>query len=219
MTLGKRVCYRTFAFIEPFSSNSLRVGPQMSNILLWVSPEEVPSPIADLLRENGFRLVWVRDGVATLRTLETQPVDGMVLFQPLSGLRGDEVCRVLWSRSDLVRLPVVWIAQETPAGPIPPEARLVRLPPSFSPQELLDALASVGLGGISAVAHELPPSSPGSPGAPTLPPDQVEEVVREVVERVVWEVVPTLAERLIREEIRRLLEEEHPSKSKKIAPP
>ncbi|MGD8609206.1 MAG: response regulator, partial [Myxococcales bacterium] len=41
-----------------------------------------------------------------------------------------------------------------------------------------------------------------------LTPDQVEGVLRlsaEVVERVVWEVVPTLAEAMIREELHRLV--------------
>jgi hypothetical protein len=43
-----------------------------------------------------------------------------------------------------------------------------------------------------------------------LTPQQVEGVLslsREVLERVVWEVVPTLAETLIREEIQRLTKE------------
>lgn len=43
-----------------------------------------------------------------------------------------------------------------------------------------------------------------------LSPAQVEAVTaltREVVERVVWEVVPQLAETLIREELRRLTAE------------
>jgi hypothetical protein len=47
-------------------------------------------------------------------------------------------------------------------------------------------------------------------GAMGLTPAQVEAVTaltREVVERVVWEVVPQLAETLIREELRRLTAE------------
>ena len=47
-------------------------------------------------------------------------------------------------------------------------------------------------------------------GSLGLTPQQVEGVLslsREVVERVVWEVVPTLAETLIREEIQRLTKE------------
>jgi hypothetical protein len=47
-------------------------------------------------------------------------------------------------------------------------------------------------------------------GALGLTSQQVEGVLslsREVVERVVWEVVPTLAETLIREEIQRLTKE------------
>jgi hypothetical protein len=47
-------------------------------------------------------------------------------------------------------------------------------------------------------------------GSLGLTPQQVEGVLslsREVVERIVWEVVPTLAETLIREEIQRLTKE------------
>jgi hypothetical protein len=47
-------------------------------------------------------------------------------------------------------------------------------------------------------------------GALGLTSDQVQGVLslsREVVERVVWEVVPTLAETIIREEIQRLVKE------------
>ncbi|MEM7679024.1 MAG: hypothetical protein AAF449_23860, partial [Myxococcota bacterium] len=37
-----------------------------------------------------------------------------------------------------------------------------------------------------------------------LPPDEIRQMVREAIEKVVWEVVPELAETIIREEIRRL---------------
>jgi hypothetical protein len=46
--------------------------------------------------------------------------------------------------------------------------------------------------------------------AASLSPEQVEAiraVAREVIERVVWEVVPDLAETLIKEELARLLKE------------
>jgi hypothetical protein len=50
---------------------------------------------------------------------------------------------------------------------------------------------------------------PASPGA-TLNEDQIramlQQVSREVIEKIVWEVVPDLAETLIREEIRKLKE-------------
>ena len=59
-------------------------------------------------------------------------------------------------------------------------------------------------------AAEMPPVPAAAAGAltPALPEDQMRQVVaavaKEIVERVTWEVVPALAEALIREEIERL---------------
>ena len=178
----------------------------MSRTLLWASREEVPSSIQEWLREKGFQWIAVRDGVAALRTLETTPVAGLVVFQELPGLRGDEICRVLWSRREWVQLPVIWVTGETLELSPPEEACVFRLEPGFSLEALGMALESVGL----APPREKTPEA-ASPSIPGLEAAQVETLVRDVVqktvEQVVWEVVPTLAERLIREEIRRLLDE------------
>ena len=59
-------------------------------------------------------------------------------------------------------------------------------------------------------AAALPADFAGKLGGLGLSSAQVEAVLslsREVVEQVVWEVVPTLAETLIREEIQRLVKE------------
>ena len=75
-----------------------------------------------------------------------------------------------------------------------PEPSLVAAPPA-APIVLSDA--------ADAAAAQIAAKS-GSLG---LTPDQVAAIARltkEVVERVVWEVVPDLAETIIREEIRRL---------------
>jgi CheY-like chemotaxis protein len=83
---------------------------------------------------------------------------------------------------------------------VPPEVRAAPTPPTapMSPA-VSKALANASPANGADFAQKL-----GSLG---LTPQQVEGVLslsREVVERVVWEVVPTLAETLIREEIQRL---------------
>ena len=86
-----------------------------------------------------------------------------------------------------------------------------QLPPELTPKPVPVPAASPTLGSHPVAAM----SGNGVDfaqklGALGLTPQQVEGVLslsREVVERVVWEVVPTLAETLIREEIQRLTKE------------
>ena len=52
-----------------------------------------------------------------------------------------------------------------------------------------------------------PPLTPSTLGA-TLPVEAIETISEAYIEKVVWEVVPRLAERILREEIARLLREE-----------
>lgn len=47
-----------------------------------------------------------------------------------------------------------------------------------------------------------------SAAAPGLPQDQLMKIAREVIERIAWEVVPDLAESIIRAELKRLLDDE-----------
>ncbi|HEV8548609.1 MAG TPA: response regulator [Polyangiaceae bacterium] len=93
------------------------------------------------------------------------------------------------------------VPTEVRAAPTPPTAPLAAMAsPSRAPAPVAPAVAAVTNG--ADFAQKL-----GSLG---LTPQQVEGVLslsREVVERVVWEVVPTLAETLIREEIARLTKE------------
>jgi hypothetical protein len=89
-----------------------------------------------------------------------------------------------------------------------------QLPPELTPKPVPAPATAPSLGGAqSAAAAAL--SSNGADfaqklGSLGLTPQQIDGVLslsREVVERVVWEVVPTLAETLIREEIQRLTKE------------
>jgi CheY-like chemotaxis protein len=86
------------------------------------------------------------------------------------------------------------LAAAKPAAPAPAPAR---------PAAPAAAPASVAAPAAAAVAASVAPKLEGM----GLTPEQVQGVLaltREVVERVVWEVVPDLAETIIREEIKRL---------------
>ena len=60
------------------------------------------------------------------------------------------------------------------------------------------------------------PMQPGMPQRPVIPADpraqeqmlraMMQEISRDIIEKVVWEVVPQLAETMIREELERLIQ-------------
>ncbi|HEX6765147.1 MAG TPA: response regulator [Polyangiaceae bacterium] len=106
-------------------------------------------------------------------------------------------------------------------GPSAPVASVSRaptllgaqLPPEITPKPVPAPAPAHSLGAAAPVAAAMSGNGVDFAqklGALGLTPQQVEGVLslsREVVERVVWEVVPTLAETLIREEIQRLTKE------------
>jgi CheY-like chemotaxis protein len=108
-------------------------------------------------------------------------------------------------------------AAQPPAGPSPPSAVPTAVPQPANFPRTAPSVSPV---------HRPPPAPAAAGGAPVaaavnghlagklgdlgLSPAQVEAVLalsREVVERVVWEVVPQLAETIIKEEISRLTKE------------
>jgi CheY-like chemotaxis protein len=115
-----------------------------------------------------------------------------------------------------------------PASPAPPQVAPVQ--PLVAARSTLPSVSAVDLGASSSPAaapvpapsYASPSVPPAAPAAAALPADfagklgglgltqaQVEAVLslsREVVEQVVWEVVPTLAETIIKEELKRLLQ-------------
>ena len=110
-----------------------------------------------------------------------------------------------------------------PASPVSPQVAPVQ--PIAPARPTMTSAPSIELGSSPAGTAPVitPPSAPqASPAAANLPADfagklgglglssaQVEAVLslsREVVEQVVWEVVPTLAETIIKEELKRLLQ-------------
>jgi len=107
-----------------------------------------------------------------------------------------------------------------PAAPLPtasvsraPTLLGAQLPPELTPKPVPSPGPAPTLGTAAPVAAAMSGNGVDFAqklGSLGLTPQQVEGVLslsREVVERIVWEVVPTLAETLIREEIQRLTKE------------
>ena len=112
-------------------------------------------------------------------------------------------------------------AAAAPARPAP----IPRTPPPAMPPPPSPSVGRPPAPSLGRVAHSAPPSMGGAVGHAVasngaalrarleeldLTGDQIQAVLtlsREVIERVVWEVVPVLAETLIKEEIQRLTRE------------
>jgi CheY-like chemotaxis protein len=97
------------------------------------------------------------------------------------------------------------------AAAAPPRPVAAQPPPAAAPPApSATAAAAGGGGGGGAVGAAINGQLAGKLGDLGLSPQQAEAVLalsREVVERVVWEVVPQLAETMIKEEIARLTKE------------
>ena len=98
-------------------------------------------------------------------------------------------------------------------SPPPPAAAPAPLPPRPAPVQAAAAPApspmatTHGIGGVSASVNGHLAGKLGELGLSKAQADAVLALSREVVERVVWEVVPQLAETIIKEELQRLMAE------------
>jgi CheY-like chemotaxis protein len=90
----------------------------------------------------------------------------------------------------------------------PPAAKLEPTKPQAAPAAAPEkVMPAGGLGSLSNLADE---SKSAEQRAAELTPEQIEAiriVAKEVIERVVWEVIPDLAETIIKEELAKLLKE------------
>ncbi len=103
--------------------------------------------------------------------------------------------------------------QVTPVQPIAPMARptltSASVPSADAPSSPIAAVPAPAAFAPAPAAAALPADFAGKLGGLGLSSAQVDAVLslsREVVEQVVWEVVPTLAETIIKEELKRLLQ-------------
>ena len=96
-------------------------------------------------------------------------------------------------------------------SPPPPAAAPAPLPPRQVPVQAAHAPSPMatthGIGGVSASVNGHLAGKLGELGLSPAQADAVLALSREVVERVVWEVVPQLAETIIKEELQRLMAE------------
>ena len=106
-----------------------------------------------------------------------------------------------------VRPSVAGLGATQPSSPQPPKVAPYVAPAAHAPAAAVHHAAAAPVASV-AVAGKVAGQLGGRLGELGLTPAQVEAVMalsREVVERVVWEVVPGLAEALIKEEIARLM--------------
>jgi CheY-like chemotaxis protein len=93
-------------------------------------------------------------------------------------------------------------------APLPPRPAPVAAAPVHAPAPAPSPLATThGVGGVAAAVNGHLAGKLGDLGLSPAQADAVLALSREVVERVVWEVVPQLAETIIKEEIQRLMNE------------
>ena len=106
--------------------------------------------------------------------------------------------------------PVVSRKPEPPPAQTPPTPVVLSTPVSVAPQAAVPPVARAPEAVVSASVAGVNGQLAGKLGELGLSPAQADAVMalsREVVEKVVWEVVPQLAEMLIKEEIARLTRE------------
>lgn len=165
-------------------------------------PAQAPQPIAPLAAAPRAPMAAAfpqRPAVPTQRT-HTLSFEGSPVLQ--APMAASPIARTAPSGTPIVHAPAPMHAAR-PIAPAP-------VSPSPSPSPTGDSTARTvtpqrAPAGAAAVAAN--GQFAGSLGELGLTPQQVEAVLalsREVVERVVWEVVPQLAEALIKEEIARL---------------
>jgi hypothetical protein len=98
-------------------------------------------------------------------------------------------------------------APSPPASPAPPPARPTASVPAIEAPPVAPLIPAPGASHADATA--LPADFAGKLSGLGLTGPQIEAVLslsREVVEQVVWEVVPSLAETIIKEELKRLMQ-------------
>jgi CheY-like chemotaxis protein len=120
---------------------------------------------------------------------------------PASSARGGRSGTIAFERSPLAPAPAP--VAHAPAPPAPVAQRPMAAAPAPRPAAPAPVAPSPVAAAVAASGSDLARKLDGL----GLNPEQIQGVLslsREVIERVVWEVVPDLAETLIKEEIRRL---------------
>ena len=164
-----------------------------------------------------FRVVTANSPDAALQKLKGEKIDLVITDLSLEPMNGYDLCKAIKKASPST--PVIVLSSKQNAFDAAKGSSAQaddHMDKPFDTQQMIDKVKKLlaGQGAGAAVAPVAAPAAAHVNGQMAakleqigLTPAQVDAVLalsREVVERVVWEVVPVLAETLIKEELSRL---------------
>jgi CheY-like chemotaxis protein len=197
-------------------------------ILLADDSSTIQRLVAQTFDDENFEVVSVSNGDAAVKKFEEIRPAAVLADVFMPGKDGYEVCAFVKEHPVLDRTPVILLVgafeayDEAQAERVGAAGKISK---PFEPQELMDLVVSVLNEDSSAMAEvesgtgdedilglgALFPSAPHEAEGTSLSEEQIEgiadRVIRklsaEVIEGVAWDVVPDIAERVVREELKR----------------
>ncbi len=197
-------------------------------ILLADDSSTIQRLVAQTFDDENFEVVSVSNGDAAVKKFEEIRPAAVLADVFMPGKDGYEVCAFVKEHPVLDRTPVILLVGAFEAYDEAQAERVGavgKISKPFEPQKLMDLVVSVLNEDSSAMAEvepgagdedilglgELFPSAPHEAEGTSLSEEQIEgiadRVIRklsaEVIEGVAWDVVPDIAERVVREELKR----------------
>ncbi len=197
-------------------------------ILLADDSKTVQRAAEMVLAKEEFKLVGVKGGPELIETAKSQQPNVIIIDHALPNGSLSEMCGALKADPKTAAIPVIALTSANARldqNQLKTLGVVGLLPKPFDSEQLLTSLQNAVTVSVQAAAASQhfaeqptlvppPPFMQKQPVAakeaakdPALPLDKsrIEAMTREIIERVVWEVVPQMAETLIREEINRLM--------------
>ncbi len=197
-------------------------------ILLADDSSTIQRLVTQTFDDESFEVVSVSNGDAAVKKFEELRPAAVLADVFMPGKDGYEVCAFVKEHPVLDRTPVILLVGAFEAYDEAEAERVGavgKISKPFEPQELMDLVVSVLNEDSSAMAEVesgaaaedilglgvLFPSAPHEAEGTSLSEEQIEgiadRVIRklssEVIEGVAWDVVPDIAERVVREELKR----------------
>ena len=197
-------------------------------ILLADDSSTIQRLVTQTFDDESFEVVSVSNGDAAVKKFEELRPAAVLADVFMPGKDGYEVCAFVKEHPVLDRTPVILLVGAFEAYDEAEAERVGavgKISKPFEPQELMDLVVSVLNADSSAMAEVesgaaaedilglgvLFPSAPHEAEGTSLSEEQIEgiadRVIRklssEVIEGVAWDVVPDIAERVVREELKR----------------
>ncbi len=183
----------------PAELSSASAGPR--TVIPTGEPQELQAEEIELLEEDEEQVLKGPPGVPTLEP-PTPPTEAEMAHAAKVDV---------WALADdggtpeaapRVATPVPMAATPEAAPTVP--ANPFRAP--VAPVEEAPAPAAAAVSAVAAAAAE-PVAQAVAPSAPGLSKDELVALAKETIERIAWEVVPELAETIIRAELKRLTQD------------